>query len=130
MTQQKTLDLFTTVAPKILELGMSSSKNPMNFVELETCQTHPRSSKSSMYFCVSLYKCWPKQIYVQVKLYHLIIMWNLLPGFVDDDNPYGKQDEKGTYYFEFSRPLRTMDQFQQVLIYYYITWRHCSTNDS
>ncbi|XP_004984604.2 FIP1[III]-like protein [Setaria italica] len=34
-------------------------------------------------------------------------------GFVDDDNPYGKQDEKGTYYFEFSRPLRTMDQFQQ-----------------
>ncbi|CAN6325429.1 unnamed protein product [Urochloa humidicola] len=34
-------------------------------------------------------------------------------GFVDDDNPYGKQDEKGTYYFEFSRPLRTMDRFQQ-----------------
>ncbi|GJN08063.1 hypothetical protein PR202_ga25951 [Eleusine coracana subsp. coracana] len=33
--------------------------------------------------------------------------------FVDDDSPYGKQDEKGTYYFEFSRPLRTMDQFQQ-----------------
>jgi hypothetical protein len=43
------------------------------------------------------------------------------PGFVDDDNPYGKQDEKGTYYFEFSRPLRTMDQFQQVVIYYYIS---------
>ncbi|TVU47300.1 hypothetical protein EJB05_06895 [Eragrostis curvula] len=34
-------------------------------------------------------------------------------GFLDDDSPYGKQDEKGTYYFEFSRPLRTMDQFQQ-----------------
>ncbi|KAF0915451.1 hypothetical protein E2562_036296 [Oryza meyeriana var. granulata] len=34
-------------------------------------------------------------------------------GFVDDDSPYGKQDEKGTYYFEFSRPLRTMDRFQQ-----------------
>jgi hypothetical protein len=39
-------------------------------------------------------------------------------GFVDDDSPYGKQDDKGTYYFEFSRPLRTMDQFQQVFIYY------------
>jgi hypothetical protein len=34
-------------------------------------------------------------------------------GFVDDDSPYGKQDEKGTYYFEFSRPLRTMDRLQQ-----------------
>ncbi|VAH90230.1 unnamed protein product [Triticum turgidum subsp. durum] len=34
-------------------------------------------------------------------------------GFVDDDSPYGKKDDKGTYYFEFSRPLRTMDQFQQ-----------------
>jgi hypothetical protein len=49
-------------------------------------------------------------------------MWNLLPGFVVDDDPYGKQDDKGTYYFEFSRPLRTMDQFQQVLIYSYITF--------
>jgi hypothetical protein len=46
-----------------------------------------------------------------------MFFWNLLPGFVDDDNPYGQQDEKGTYYFEFSRPLRTMDQFQQVLIH-------------
>jgi hypothetical protein len=43
-------------------------------------------------------------------------------GFVDDDSPYGKQDDKGTYYFEFSRPLRTMDQFQQVLIYYLVSF--------
>ncbi|XP_072976433.1 uncharacterized protein [Typha angustifolia] len=34
-------------------------------------------------------------------------------GFVEDDSPYADQGLKGTYYFEFSRPLRTMDRFQQ-----------------
>ncbi|KAI0529131.1 hypothetical protein KFK09_001678 [Dendrobium nobile] len=32
---------------------------------------------------------------------------------VEDDSPYSKGGEKGTYYFEFSRPLRTMDRSQQ-----------------
>ncbi|KMT09985.1 hypothetical protein BVRB_5g122010 [Beta vulgaris subsp. vulgaris] len=34
-------------------------------------------------------------------------------GFVDEDSPYASNGKKGTYYFEFSRPLRTMDRFQQ-----------------
>lgn len=34
-------------------------------------------------------------------------------GFVEADNPYGTSGQKGTYYFEFSRPLRTMDRLQQ-----------------
>ncbi|XAR58366.1 hypothetical protein NMG60_11013745 [Bertholletia excelsa] len=34
-------------------------------------------------------------------------------GFVEEDNPYSLQGHKGTYYFEFSRPLRTMDCLQQ-----------------
>lgn len=34
-------------------------------------------------------------------------------GFVDEDSPYGSDGNKGTYYFEFSRPLGTMDRFQQ-----------------
>ncbi|XP_009411626.2 uncharacterized protein LOC103993326 [Musa acuminata AAA Group] len=34
-------------------------------------------------------------------------------GMVEEDSPYGKDGEKGTYFFEFSRPLRTMDRFQQ-----------------
>lgn len=36
------------------------------------------------------------------------------PGFVDEDSPYASSGQKGTYYFEFSRPLRTMDRLQQV----------------
>lgn len=36
------------------------------------------------------------------------------PGFVDEDSPYASGGQKGTYYFEFSRPLRTMDHIQQV----------------
>ncbi|PKU87209.1 uncharacterized protein LOC110097051 [Dendrobium catenatum] len=32
---------------------------------------------------------------------------------VEDDSPYSKGGEKGTYYFEFSRSLRTMDRSQQ-----------------
>lgn len=35
-------------------------------------------------------------------------------GLVEEDSPYGKAGDKGTYFFEFSRPLRTMDRFQQV----------------
>ncbi|KAL0422103.1 UNVERIFIED_CONTAM: hypothetical protein Slati_3233200 [Sesamum latifolium] len=34
-------------------------------------------------------------------------------GFIEDDSPYGSSGRKGTYYFEFSRPLRTMDRLQQ-----------------
>ncbi|RWW29832.1 hypothetical protein GW17_00005635 [Ensete ventricosum] len=34
-------------------------------------------------------------------------------GMVEEDSPYGKDGEKGTYFFEFSRSLRTMDRFQQ-----------------
>ncbi|PPD86487.1 hypothetical protein GOBAR_DD16579 [Gossypium barbadense] len=33
--------------------------------------------------------------------------------FVEEDSPYSKGGEKGTYYFEFARPLRTMDRLQQ-----------------
>ncbi|ONK63586.1 uncharacterized protein A4U43_C07F16780 [Asparagus officinalis] len=34
-------------------------------------------------------------------------------GYVEEDSPFTKSGQKGTYYFEFSRPLRTMDRFQQ-----------------
>ncbi|GAV83061.1 EB_dh domain-containing protein [Cephalotus follicularis] len=34
-------------------------------------------------------------------------------GFVEEDNPYASGGQKGTYYFEFSRPLRTTDRLQQ-----------------
>lgn len=45
----------------------------------------------------------------------LILIFELtLTGFVDEDSPYASNGKKGTYYFEFSRPLRTMDRFQQV----------------
>ena len=41
--------------------------------------------------------------------------WQLpLTGFVEEDSPYASSGQKGTYYFEFSRPLRTMDRLQQV----------------
>jgi hypothetical protein len=38
----------------------------------------------------------------------------LITGFVVEDSPYSSDGQKGTYYFEFSRPLRTMDCLQQV----------------
>ncbi|KAL1293777.1 hypothetical protein HN51_054425 [Arachis hypogaea] len=34
-------------------------------------------------------------------------------GFVEDESPYAEDGKKGTYIFEFSRPLRTMDHLQQ-----------------
>ncbi|KAJ8748279.1 hypothetical protein K2173_000851 [Erythroxylum novogranatense] len=34
-------------------------------------------------------------------------------GFVVEDSPYSSDGKQGTYYFEFSRPLRTMDRLQQ-----------------
>ncbi|KAL3843545.1 hypothetical protein ACJIZ3_000948 [Penstemon smallii] len=34
-------------------------------------------------------------------------------GFIEDDSPYASSGQKGTYYFEFSRPLRTTDLLQQ-----------------
>ncbi|KAL2323725.1 hypothetical protein Fmac_028104 [Flemingia macrophylla] len=33
--------------------------------------------------------------------------------FVEDESPYSENGKKGTYFFEFSRPLRTMDHLQQ-----------------
>lgn len=37
-----------------------------------------------------------------------------LEGFVEEDSPYSPDAQKGTYFFEFSRPLRTRDHLQQV----------------
>ncbi|XXG84466.1 hypothetical protein AAC387_Pa10g1976 [Persea americana] len=34
-------------------------------------------------------------------------------GLVEEDSPYAAAGQKGNYYFEFSRPLRTMDRLQQ-----------------
>ncbi|XP_057966725.1 uncharacterized protein LOC131156788 [Malania oleifera] len=34
-------------------------------------------------------------------------------GFLVEDSPYASDGQKGTYYFELSRPLRTMDHLQQ-----------------
>ncbi|OIW13002.1 hypothetical protein TanjilG_15451 [Lupinus angustifolius] len=34
-------------------------------------------------------------------------------GFVADESPYAENGKQGTYFFEFSRPLRTMDHLQQ-----------------
>lgn len=34
-------------------------------------------------------------------------------GFLEEDSPYASTGQKGTYYFEFSRPLRTADRLQQ-----------------
>lgn len=39
----------------------------------------------------------------------------IFAGFVEEDSPYASDGQKGTYYFEFSRPLRTMDRLQQVV---------------
>ncbi|KAM1443239.1 hypothetical protein ACFX2I_039539 [Malus domestica] len=38
---------------------------------------------------------------------------NVHSGFVEEDSPYSSDAQKGTFYFEFSRPLRTMDRLQQ-----------------
>lgn len=34
-------------------------------------------------------------------------------GYSDEDSPYSTNGQKGTFYFEFSRALRTMDRLQQ-----------------
>ncbi|KAK4339746.1 hypothetical protein RND71_041208 [Anisodus tanguticus] len=34
-------------------------------------------------------------------------------GYSEEDSPYSTKGQKGTFYFEFSRPLRTMDRLQQ-----------------
>ncbi|KAG5627794.1 hypothetical protein H5410_013012 [Solanum commersonii] len=34
-------------------------------------------------------------------------------GFIKDDSPYSSSNQSGAYYFEFSRPLRTVDRLQQ-----------------
>ncbi|XP_021812950.1 uncharacterized protein LOC110755931 [Prunus avium] len=39
--------------------------------------------------------------------------FNVHSGFVEEDSPYASDGQKGTFYFEFSRPLRTMDRLQQ-----------------
>ncbi|XP_068663476.1 uncharacterized protein [Aristolochia californica] len=38
---------------------------------------------------------------------------NVHSGFLEGDSPFSTSGQKGTYYFEFSRPIRTMDRFQQ-----------------
>ncbi|KAK9941494.1 hypothetical protein M0R45_007200 [Rubus argutus] len=38
---------------------------------------------------------------------------NVHSDFVEEDSPYASDGQKGTFYFEFSRPLRTMDHLQQ-----------------
>lgn len=44
----------------------------------------------------------------------LLLTCLCLTGFVEDESPYAENGKKGTYFFEFSRPLRTMDHLQQV----------------
>ena len=45
----------------------------------------------------------------------MILAYEILaPGLVEEDSPYAAAGQKGNYYFEFSRPLRTMDRLQQV----------------
>ncbi|XP_065860301.1 uncharacterized protein [Euphorbia lathyris] len=39
--------------------------------------------------------------------------FNVHSGFVEEDSPYASDGQKGTYYFEFSRPIRTSDRLQQ-----------------
>ncbi|KAG9457829.1 hypothetical protein H6P81_002337 [Aristolochia fimbriata] len=39
--------------------------------------------------------------------------FNVHSGFLEGDSPFGTSGQKGTYYFEFSRPIRTMDRLQQ-----------------
>ncbi|OVA16793.1 Cytochrome c-552/DMSO reductase-like [Macleaya cordata] len=39
--------------------------------------------------------------------------FQVLSGFVEEDSPYSSVGQNGKYYFEFSRPLRTMDRLQQ-----------------
>ncbi|XP_022895768.1 uncharacterized protein LOC111409896 [Olea europaea var. sylvestris] len=34
-------------------------------------------------------------------------------GFIEEDSPYASSGQNGTYYFEFTRPMRTMDCLQQ-----------------
>ncbi|KAI4365718.1 hypothetical protein MLD38_021682 [Melastoma candidum] len=38
---------------------------------------------------------------------------SLHSGFVEEDSPYASNGQKGSYIFEFTRPLRTMDRVQQ-----------------
>lgn len=49
-----------------------------------------------------------------ILLLTLLIVHIFGSGFVEGDSPYATSGQKGTYYFEFSRPLRTMDRLQQV----------------
>lgn len=39
----------------------------------------------------------------------------MLTGYSEEDSPYSTKGQKGTFYFEFSRALRTMDRLQQVV---------------
>lgn len=49
-----------------------------------------------------------------------LLIWYLSSGFIEEDSPFGKRGQKGTYSFEFSRPLRTMDRLQQVNWKFYL----------
>lgn len=65
-------------------------------------------SASSGVCCFSLF------FILFILLLTLLIVHILGLGFVEGDSPYATSGQKGTYYFEFSRPLRTMDRLQQV----------------
>lgn len=44
-----------------------------------------------------------------------LFLWLLdLAGLIAGDSPFGTLGEPGSFVFEFSRPLRTADHFQQV----------------
>lgn len=63
--------------------------------------------------CVAFLYCLFYFIYF-ILLLTLLIVHIFGSGFVEGDSPYATSGQKGTYYFEFSRPLRTMDRLQQV----------------
>ena len=62
------------------------------------------------HMCCSWFQC-DRQIFSFFWIKFTLCM----TGFVAEDSPYASSGQKGTYYFEFSRPLRSMDSLQQVV---------------
>lgn len=96
-------------------LGSSSSKHRWSWgtvccdflkVKLRVDENQPRLLTVPSYVLVEMSLC--------TILSHVYHGWNSLSGFVEEDSPYASDGQKGTYYFEFCRPLRTMDRIQQV----------------
>lgn len=75
-------------------------------VKLKVDKNQPRLLTVPSYVLVQMSLC--------TILSHVYHGWNSLSGFVEEDSPYASDGQKGTYYFEFSRPLRTTDRTQQV----------------